>query len=315
MIGIVGRLLTLTAAQGHGTQESHGPEGGAQEFGAAWNEFMIEEVSDAHVWHVPLVGTEVHLPQWAPIHLGPLTIDLSPTKHVVSLVIAAILCALVMLWAARILKRRGSSRAPIGMANLVEAVVIYLRDEVAMRGIGEGGERYVPFVLTLFFFIFFMNTLGLVPFGSTATGNIAVTAALAVLALIVIEVGGLLSLGPAGYMKTIFVVPEQFPWYGKLLMGIIMAPVEILAKLARIFALAVRLFANMTAGHIVILALVGLILMAGAQASGVGQWVGSIAPALMAVGVMILEILVALIQAYIFAMLTSVFIGLVRHPH
>lgn len=312
--GLIARIWAGVQA-GHGAQEGHGASGGESDFSATWNEFMLEEVTDAHVWHVPLIGKEVHLPEWTPLQLGPLSIDLSPTKHVISLGLAALLCLLVMLWAARVLKRKGGSEAPSGLANIVEAFVIYLRDEVALRGIGQGGEKYVPFVLTLFFFIFFVNILGLVPFGATATGNIAVTAALAIVSLVVIEFGGLLHLGPAGYLKTIFVIPEGLPLPGKIVMALIMAPVEILAKLARIFALAIRLFANMTAGHIVILALVGLIFLAGAQASGWAKWVGAVAPALMASAVMLLEILVALLQAYIFAILTSVFIGLVRHPH
>jgi F-type H+-transporting ATPase subunit a len=310
MSGTLGWLRAWIAQTGHGENGQAG-----ESFGAFWNEFMIEEVSDSRVWHVPFTGWEVHLPQWPPLHVGPLTIDLSPTKHVVALVLAATVCAIVMIWTARKTRARREGRAPTGLANLIEAFIIYLRDEVAMRGIGKGGERYVPFVLTLFFFILFMNLMGLVPFGSTATGNIAVTAALAFLALVVIEVGGFMALGAKGYLKTIFVVPEGLPLVGKIVMAIIMAPVEILAKLARIFALAIRLFANMTAGHIVIFALIGLIFLAGAEASGAGRWVGAVAPALMAAGVMVLEILIALLQAYIFTILTAVFIGLVRHAH
>ena len=155
---------------------------------------------------------------------------------------------------------------------------------------------------------------GLVPFGSAATGNIMVTAALAILSLVVIEVGGAIHLGPKAYMKTIVYVPEGLPWFGKIPMALIMTPVEAIAKLARIFALAIRLFANMTAGHLVVLSLVGLVFMAGAAEGAIKYFVAP-APVLMAVAIMMMEIFIAFLQAYIFAMLTSVFIGLVRHPH
>ncbi len=307
MIGIGGLVWALLAQAAHGGA-------GEQDVASNWNSHMLEEVADAHHFILPFIGVEFDLPRFAPLHVGALTIDLSPTKHVVYLAIAAVLVALTMIWTARRTHGARAEKAPRGLANVIEAFVIYLRDEVAMRNIGKGGERYVPFVLTLFFFILYMNLLGLVPFGATATGNIMVTAALAVLSLIAIEVGGAFHLGARAYVKTIVYVPEGLPWYGKIPMGLIMTPVEAIAKLARIFALAIRLFANMTAGHLVILSLVGLIFMAGAGAGAIKYAVWP-APVLMAVAIMLMEIFIALLQAYIFAMLTSVFIGLVRHPH
>jgi len=314
MIGIIGRLSAIFLAQEpHGAVEGEQAASGAEGVLAEWNAHMIAEVSDAHHLPIPFLGREIDLPQWAPLHIGSLTIDLSPTKHVIYLLVAATLCAAIMIWTARRTHGRRAQEAPKGLANAIEAFVIYLRDEVAMRNIGRGGERYVPFVLTLFFFILFMNLLGLVPFGASATGNISVTAALAVLSLIAIEIGGLLAIGPTAYLKTIVYVPEGLPWFGKIPMALIMTPVEAIAKLARIFALAIRLFANMTAGHMVILALVGLIFLAGA--SELVKWFIWPAPVLMAVAIMLMEIFIALLQAYIFAMLTAVFIGLVRHAH
>lgn len=307
MIGITGRIWGLLVQAGHAPQ-------GEQDVGAVWNAHMMEEVADAHHLVIPFVNYGIELPHWPPIHIGSLVIDLSPTKHVVWLLFAAFVCATVLIWTARKTHGRGSENAPKGLANVIEAFVIYLRDEVAMRNIGKGGEGFVPFILTLFFFILSMNLLGLVPFGATATGNLAVTAGLAVLSLVAIEVGGLVHLGPRAYMKTIVYVPEGLPWFGKIPMALIMTPVEAIAKLARIFALAIRLFANMTAGHLVILSLVGLIFMAGA-AEGLVKYFVAPAPILMAVAIMLMEIFIALLQAYIFAMLTSVFIGLVRHPH
>ncbi|MFS8637885.1 MAG: F0F1 ATP synthase subunit A, partial [Gemmatimonadota bacterium] len=169
----------------------------------------------------------------------------------------------------------------------------------------------VPFVVTVFFFILMCNLLGLLPWGASPTGNISVTAALAVLSFIVIEVAGMMELGPKGYAKTIFYAPEGMNLAMKIPMLIIMTPVEFLGKLTKPFALAIRLFANMTAGHAVVLALTGL----AVTASLAGVLPVAIAPVLMAVAIMVLELFVAFLQAYIFAMLTSVFIGLIRHAH
>ncbi|MBI4512656.1 MAG: F0F1 ATP synthase subunit A [Gemmatimonadetes bacterium] len=290
--------------------------------GEGWSpEVMTHHITDQRVIEVAPFG-EIVLPQFPPVHLGPLVLDLSPTKHVVFLLLAAVFTFLSMAYVARVtVKRARSGAAPSGFANLIEAFVVYLRDEVALRNIGHGGERFVPYVLTLFSFILYANLLGLVPWGATATSNIAVTGALAALSLVLVEVSGFLSLGPRGYLRTIVFVPEGLPWYGQIVMAAVMTPVEILGKLAKPFALAIRLFANMTAGHFVILSLVGLILTYGALVQAPGaQWklvgglaiVGSLGLALF---VMVLEIFVALLQAYIFAMLTSVFVGLIRHGH
>jgi F-type H+-transporting ATPase subunit a len=294
-------------------QGAHAADGG-QDVGAAWNAHMMAEVADADHFIVPGINYEFALPHFPPLHIGSLTVDLSPTKHVVWLGIAAFLCAVTLIWVARKTHGKGAERAPKGLANVIEAFVIYVRDEVAMRNIGKGGERYVPFVLTLFFFILFTNMLGLLPFGSSATGNIGVTAALAVLSLVAIEIGGLLHIGPRAYLGTIVYIPKGLNWFWSIIMALVMTPVELIAKLARIFALAIRLFANMTAGHLVILSFVGLIFMAGAS-GGITKYVVFPAPVFMAVAIMLMEIFIGLLQAYIFAMLTSVFIGLVRHPH
>ncbi len=307
MIGFANLLLRAVTQQ-HGSGSDPG------DVGELWNRHMLEEVADANHFVIPLVNYEVHLPHWPPIQLGSLTIDLSPTKHVVYLVLAATFCALVMIWTARQTHGKRAERAPRGLANVIEAFVIYLRDEVAMRGVGKGGERYVPFLLTLFFFILFLNLLGLVPFGAAATGNIAVTSGLAIISLVAIEVIGIVEMGPRAYARTIFFVPKGVPWWLLPVMVVVMSLVEFLAKLTRIFALAIRLFANMTAGHFIILSLIGLIFLAGVSDNPV-KYVIWPAPVLMAVGVMLLEIFVAFLQAYIFTMLTSVFIGLVRHPH
>ena len=153
-------------------------------------------MTDSHEIEIELPGFTLQLPRWEPLQLGPLTIDLSPTKHVVFMLLAAILVATLMIWTARRVARQDAGRAPSGLANLVEAFVIYLRDEVALANIGHGGERYVPYVLTLFFFILFTNLLGSCR-SARRPRQLSVTAALALLSLGVIEVAGFRALGAA----------------------------------------------------------------------------------------------------------------------
>jgi F-type H+-transporting ATPase subunit a len=159
-----------------------------------------------------------------------------------------------------------------------------------------------------------MNLFGLVPFGATATGNFMVTGALALITLVVVEISGMLSLGFKGYMKTIFFVPPGLNPVMSAIMLIILTPVELLGKLAKPFALMVRLFANMMAGHTLVLSLLGLIFMFASAGFIVVNGV-AVASVVMVTAIMMLEIFVAFLQAYIFAMLTAVFIGLIRHAH
>lgn len=286
-------------------------EGG--EGGFNIQEMILHHLADAHELELPFIGV-VHLPQFAPLHVGPLTIDFSITKHVVFMFVAAVLVALLLILAARDAKREheaGAERGPKGAANVVEAFILYIRDEIALRNIGHGGERFVPYIVSVFFFILFCNLLGLVPWGASATGNISVTAALAVMTFLIVEYAGMRELGAKGYLKTIFFWPEGMHWAMKIPMFLIMTPVEFLGKLTKPFALAIRLYANMTAGHAVVLALTGLIITA--MLANV-LWAAP-APLLMAIAIMILELFVAFLQAYIFAMLSAVFIGLIRHAH
>jgi F-type H+-transporting ATPase subunit a len=243
-------------------------------------------------------------PLWDPIHIGRFEVNLSPTKHVVFLVLAALISTLVLVGAARA-HARHTHRAghPKGFAAGIEAMVLYLRNEVILPNVGHHGNAYVPFGLTLFFFILTANLLGLIPYGSTATGNISVTAMLAIITFVVVEVAGMKAQG-THYLNTIFYWNKELPLVMRIPMFLIMTPVEIVGKLTKPFALAIRLFANMTAGHIVVLALIGLIFVFKNLASG--------APFIMAVLIMMLELFVAVLQAYIFTLLSSVFIGLIR---
>jgi F-type H+-transporting ATPase subunit a len=185
--------------------------------------------------------------------------------------------------------------------------VLYMRNEVILPNVGHHGDGFVPFLLTIFFFILAANLLGLFPYMSTATGNISVTATLAIITFITIEVAGMRALG-AGYINTIIFWPKDMPIAMRVPMSLVLSPVELIGKITKPVALAIRLFANMTAGHIVVLALVGLIFT-------FGSWVVTPAPLAMAVAIMFLELMVAFLQAFIFTLLASVFIGLVRESH
>ncbi|MCH7890082.1 MAG: F0F1 ATP synthase subunit A [Gemmatimonadetes bacterium] len=243
-----------------------------------------------------------------PIQIGSLTIDLSPTRQTLVMMVVALLMLAIFIPLAGTLRKRGKEKAPSGFANAMEAMVIYFRDDVVRTNIGHGADAFTPFILTLFFFILGMNLIGLTPLGITPTANISVTAALAVITLVVVEVSGFRALGPAGYARTIFFLPSGLPGFMKPPMLVILTVVEAIGKLAKPVALTIRLMANMTAGHTLLLLLLGMIFVLQSYLMG-------IAAVAMGSVLMILELFVACLQAYIFAMLTSVFIGLIRHAH
>ena len=273
---------------------------------------ILEHTADSHVIELPF-GREIHLPEgW---FIPGTHIDVSPTKHVVFMIFASVLVFLTLWIAGRsVARRHREGKGPRGFGAAVEAIVLFVRDDVAIANIGHGGEKFVPLIETLFFFILYCNLLGLFPWGATPTGNLAVTGALALIAFLVIEISGFLALGPKGYLKTIVMVPPGMKGAGAVIMAIIMTPVELIGKIVKPFALTLRLFANMTAGHFVILVLLGLIFVFGTAPPLIRGTVvvGSIA---LTIFMMFLELLVAFLQAYIFALLTSVFIGLMQHEH
>jgi F-type H+-transporting ATPase subunit a len=200
--------------------------------------------------------------------------------------------------------RARHGKAPGGVGNGFEAVILYLRNEIILPNVGAHGNAFVPFLLTVFFFVLFANLLGLVPYGATATGNISVTAALAIVSFIVIEIAGMRALGK-GYINTIVFWPHDMSLGMKLFISPILTPIEIIGKLTKPFALAIRLFANMISGHVVLLALISLIFT-------FATWVLVPLPLAMALAISMLEIFVGFLQAFIFMLLTSVFIGLIR---
>jgi F-type H+-transporting ATPase subunit a len=227
--------------------------------------------------------------------------------------LAALLCLLIFIPIGRAMRDKYTDRAPSGLANAMEALIVYFRDEVVRRNIGHGADAYTGYILTLFFFILFMNLLGLIPFGATATGNFMVTGVLALVTFLVVEISGMRALGFKGYMRTIFYAPPGLHPIGQAIMLVIMTPVEFLGKLTKPFALMIRLFANMMAGHTLVLSLLGLIFMFAGI--GAAKWLVAGGSVLIVLAVMVLELLVAFLQAYIFAMLSAVFIGMIRHAH
>lgn len=234
--------------------------------------------------------------KFQPIHIGSFTLDLSITNKVLMMAISGLILFVVLTIAARQNKK---NIVPKGIGNFIEMIMIFIRDEVVIPSMGHAGYKYLPFFLTMFLFILTCNMLGLVPFMSTATGSISITAGLALITFIMIQVMGIKNNGLWGYIKGL--IPPGIPMFVLPIMII----VEFLGLLTKPFALCIRLFANMTAGHVVILALIGLIFSLGYAVTPV-----SIGFALF---IYLLEILVALIQAYIFTILSSLFIGMAVH--
>jgi F-type H+-transporting ATPase subunit a len=281
---------------------------------------ILERTGDAHQIEVPF-GEWLHLgpiqlPTGWTVHVGRAVIDLSPTRNVVFMAVAALLVWLTLWLAGRALtrQREEGSGAPRGLAAAIEATVLFIRNDVAIANIGhKNGARFAPYILTLFWFILYCNLLGLVPYGEKPTGSFWVTGALALTALVTIEISGFVTLGPKGYLKTIFFTPPGTTGITAVLLTAIMTPIEIIGKVVKPFALMIRLFANMAAGHFVMLSLLGLIfLFANLH---VFRWLiagGSVAFVFF---MMLIELLVAFIQAYIFALLTATFIGLLQHEH
>jgi F-type H+-transporting ATPase subunit a len=281
---------------------------------------ILERTGDAHEIEVPfgewLHLGPIHLPTGWIVNVGGKAIDLSPTRNVVFMAVAALLVCLTVFLTARALNRQRATGngAPRGVAAMIEVTCLFIRDDVAIASIGrKNGAKFAPYILTLFWFILYCNLLGLVPYGERPTGSFMVTGALAFTALLTIEISGFLTLGPKGYLKTIVFTPPGTTGVTAVLLTLIMTPIEIIGKVVKPFALMLRLFANMAAGHFVMLSLLSLIFLFGNIRYF--RWAvagGSVAFVLF---MMAIELLVAFIQAYVFALLTSTFIGLMQHEH
>ena len=270
-----------------------GAAGGAAR-GGGENTFasLLNHVYDSQELEFPPFG-HIELPRIAPVEFAGMAFDFSITKHVVFLWLAAFLLVLLAVTAARANAR---NKIPRGVGNFLELFVVFIRDEIAVSNMGPAGLRYMPYLLTTFFFILIMNLSGLVPYGATATGNISVTAGLAMIAFFVIQASAIRAMGPGHYLKHLTGGVHWALWP-------IMVPIEVLGLFTKPFALMIRLFANMVGGHIVILSLLGLIFI-------FRSYLLAPVPVLFVLGISMLELFVAFLQAYIFTMLTALFMGL-----
>ena len=257
-------------------------------------EHIMHHILDANYIEVPFTSIHIPLP-----HIQIAGYDFSITRNVVMMWIASAIVLTLFISAARRTRR---AAVPSGMPNALEAMVLYVRNEIARKTIDPHyADRYVGYLLTAFFFILACNLLGMIPGLSTPTSSISVTATLAAFTFLISQGGGIRNYGVLGHFKNL--VPHGLP---VAILPVILV-VEIISMLARPFALAIRLFANMTAGHVVIISLISLIFVLKSVFVA-----GMSVP--FALFVYTLEILVAFLQAFIFTMLSSLFIGLAVHP-
>jgi len=318
--GLVGGGAVVAAGLAYGQEEHHaGAEAAAEEHHDV-GAFIMHHVSDSNDYEFELPLNEGQNPV---IHLPKILIDLKPgacqaehpsllegcadlsiTKHVVMMWIASLLLLVVAL---ALSNRDKKKLVPHGaMPNIVELLVLFVRDEIAMKTIGkEHGRRYTPYLLSAFFFILFMNLLGLLPWMATATGNIGVTLGMALCTFILTQAASIRAAGLGTYLKHLTGGVHPLLWP-------IMIPVEVLGLFTKPFALTMRLFANMVAGHIVIFFLLGLIFI-------MNSTLLAAVSVPFAIGIYFLELFVAFLQAYIFTMLSGLFIGMgvaiAHHDH
>jgi len=253
---------------------------------------IMHHILNSHSFSFEPFGT-VHRPVLPPVF----GIDISITKHVVMLWIVSAILLVLFSFVGAAYRKITPRTAPSGVANTMEALVEFIRLDVAKSNIGHGYEKHLPYLLTVFMFILLCNLLGLVPYGATATGNINVTLTLAVFTFFITQAASLKAHGLKGYLAHLTAGTHWALW-------IIMIPIEVIGLFTKPFALTVRLFANMTAGHIVILSLIfiSFILKSYVVAAAVSV------P--FSIFIYLLEIFVAFLQAFIFTMLSALFIGL-----
>ena len=227
--------------------------------------------------------------------------DISITKNVFSLLLVLVLLLVTFFSVAKAYKKR-AGRAPKGLQSLLEPIILFVRDDVAKGAIGEKKyERFMPYLLTVFFMILFANLLGLIPFfpgGANTMGNIAVTFALALITFLIVTFNG-----NRHYWRHIVAMPGVPVW-----VLIILTPVEIMGMFLKPFVLMIRLFANITAGHIIVMSFFSLIFVFGATSATAGYGV-SVVSLLFTIFMFFLELLVGFIQAYVFTFLAALYIG------
>jgi F-type H+-transporting ATPase subunit a len=254
-------------------------------------DFLTHHISNSYEWH-PVPGVVIPLPHW---QIGG--IDMGISQHVLMMFIAGAL--LILIFA---LGGRRKRNAPTGrLGHALEALVVYMRDEVVEPNLGKkDAPKWLPFFLTMFFFFLCLNIISLIPGFTAATGNVNFTATMAVMVFIVYNVAGMVHNGPVHYLAN--VVPKGVPLFVLPIIGLI----EFMGLFTKAVALCIRLFANMTAGHILILSLTGLIIVFKTA------WVAlGFVP--MTLFIYLIEVLVAFLQAYIFTLLSALFVGMAIH--
>ncbi|PEN13558.1 ATP synthase F0 subunit A [Longibacter salinarum] len=239
---------------------------------------------------------------------GSVILDFSISRHLLFGLLAMLIVAVIGISLANKYKRGvGRDEAPRGVfQNAFEALIIYIRDEIAKPTLGDKHEKFLPYLLTAFFFILFANLLGLVPYGAAATSNLAVTGMLAVFTFVIGQV-----YASKDHWRHILLGPPEVP----VLIRIILVPVEILGLLTRHFALAIRLFANMAAGALVIFSLLGLIFIMNVTFGPTAAYGAAIPSIFLTVFISLVKLLVAFIQAYVFTILSALFIGMSVEEH
>ena len=246
-------------------------------------------------------GTIVYDEAHHPTNVKPL--DFSITKSVVSMMLVFALMFFLFKSLADSYAKNGGIAAGVG--RFFEPIVLYVRDDIARPNIGEKKyKKYMSFLLTIFFFIWFLNILGLTPLGVNVTGNIAVTFGLALLTFLITNLTG-----TKDYWLHIFdPLGSTMAWYAKVPLYIILIPIEVLGIFIKPFSLLIRLYANMQAGHIVLMSLIGLMFI-------FKSWLGSPLSFGLAFAISLIEVLVALLQAYIFTMLSALYFGFAAEEH
>ncbi|MEF3280653.1 MAG: F0F1 ATP synthase subunit A [Elusimicrobiota bacterium] len=222
--------------------------------------------------------------------------NLPLSKHLLMMILVSLI--LVFIFPV-IINSKNRFLSPL--KQMIEVVLLFIRDEIVRPNLGHCADKYVPYFATLFFFILLMNLIGFVPFGATATGNIAVTIGLALTTFVLINYSGIKEKGFFHYLKN-FVPPDIPLWLYPIII-----PIEIIGLFTKTFALAIRLFANMISGHIVILVFISFIFIFGAMNVYIGLFLTAPISVLLVIFVSLLEVLVAFLQAYIFTFLTAIF--------
>jgi F-type H+-transporting ATPase subunit a len=245
------------------------------------NEHIMHHVTNSHEWLLPFVS--------------PIVLPGILTAHSLMLLLASIVILMLFL-----VFYRKNDRVPTGLTNCLEALVVFIRDDIAIPNLGEkDGLSFTPMLCTLFFFILILNLMGIIPIFPTATSNVNVTFALAFLIFVLLVPGTLMRTGFKGMWHAL--IPSTLPvWLIPFFLLI-----EIVSLFVRSAALMIRLFANMVAGHMVIMAFLGLVIIFG--------WI-ALPAILVAVFIYCMEVFIALLQAYIFILLSAVFIGQMYHP-